>query len=1046
MAPFVLPIFPEGSLASSVITTAWLGVFVVAFFNLRFGWVLSGLVVPGYLVPLLIAKPISASVVVAEAVVTYLLVWLFSERMSGGRSWSAVFGRDRFLALVLVSVLVRLSFDGWLLPALGAWLGDRYGLALEARSDLHSFGLIVVALLANQFWKPGLLRGLASAAVTVGVTWILVRWVLIEFTNFRISEVTYLYEGVASSILASPKSYIILIVTAVLASRMNLFYGWEFGGILIPALIALQWYQPVKILASFLEAFVILGAATWLLRSRLFADVTVEGARKLLLFFNLGFAWKLLLGHALLWTGWEIKVTDAFGFGYLLSTLMAMKMHEKGIAVRYSRAVLQVSLVGAVGGTLIGFALRPLRPPDAWLPPPPLAASGPALLARVEGLAETVTRAALVAHLPVAESDLLLATPEALRDFRQGVRLLLEPDAGAAAEGPAAALLERAGFRLSVADGRYLVIAPQGGGRGGTYVIDPARREGISIEIPDPLEAPHLVAAGLALLDRLGGGAFAVAGTSPSQEGRTAVGMQASFGTFFQVFHETLDLHGTLQLRGAGAGGASLRVAGAIPEALDLSALRSVVGEFAVDFGRDPELNLQRSSARTGFAELRVGPAGARGALAALGWLDGPAHVDGVTSIDALILELADDLVARAGSEAYRPPRPEELLHLDRAVLTPLLAAVDAEGGPSEAALSAIDAAARVLDYGLTRHRGPDGIAQVLLLPRSGAGADRRHWGAYAFRPSAGAGPYAVHVPRPRPDVRTLDAGLALHEWLGAGALLVAGAHPRAGQGAEADVLRPGTPPSLYGLVTRALSRRARGGPLLHVLVRGLAAPLEGDREGLDALVALDRSAPDGTAADPLAAALLAELRDMGLAVGLAQGGADRAAYGIGNVPLARRAEAAEGQGAAAVWLSPATRSRFAGRLDDEGEAELFAALGIPTLEAEPLAVLAGSTAANALPDGARALVDDLLRHHDSVALARLRRDFPQLRLARVADPASAQTFLLVSDAGGAPLALANLGAFEPGGTATLRAGAPDPDVVARFVQGRVPWLLIGGE
>src|SRR3546814_12285958 len=45
MGIFPLPLVPEGGLASSVITTVWVGVFVLCFFNLRFGWVLSGLAI-----------------------------------------------------------------------------------------------------------------------------------------------------------------------------------------------------------------------------------------------------------------------------------------------------------------------------------------------------------------------------------------------------------------------------------------------------------------------------------------------------------------------------------------------------------------------------------------------------------------------------------------------------------------------------------------------------------------------------------------------------------------------------------------------------------------------------------------------------------------------------------------------------------------------------------------------------------------------------------------------------------------------------------------
>ncbi len=85
---FILTIFPPGSLANSVTTTVWLGVCVTCFFNLRLGWVLSGLVVPGYLVPLLIIKPLAATVVVFEAIITYFLVWFYSEYLSKLGLWN----------------------------------------------------------------------------------------------------------------------------------------------------------------------------------------------------------------------------------------------------------------------------------------------------------------------------------------------------------------------------------------------------------------------------------------------------------------------------------------------------------------------------------------------------------------------------------------------------------------------------------------------------------------------------------------------------------------------------------------------------------------------------------------------------------------------------------------------------------------------------------------------------------------------------------------------------------------------------------------------
>ena len=175
MSAFELPLFPHDSLAISVTTTVWIGVWVVAFFNLRFGWTLSGLVVPGFLVPLLFMKPEAVAIILAEAILTYAIVYMISEFPSRLSCWCSFFGRDRFFALVLVSILVRCLIDGWFIPWAGPKLNEQYGLNLDYRNDLHSYGLIVVALMANYFWKPGLRRGLVECCTTVGITYLFVR-------------------------------------------------------------------------------------------------------------------------------------------------------------------------------------------------------------------------------------------------------------------------------------------------------------------------------------------------------------------------------------------------------------------------------------------------------------------------------------------------------------------------------------------------------------------------------------------------------------------------------------------------------------------------------------------------------------------------------------------------------------------------------------------------------------------------------------------------------------------------------------------------------
>ena len=122
MTELQIPLFPFDSAAITLTTAVWIGVCVTVFFNLRLGWTLSGLVVPGYLTPLLITRPITGLVILLEATITYLIVRAISSGPKNAAYWSNFFGRDRFFLIVVVSVLVRAFFDGWLLPLTGQFL------------------------------------------------------------------------------------------------------------------------------------------------------------------------------------------------------------------------------------------------------------------------------------------------------------------------------------------------------------------------------------------------------------------------------------------------------------------------------------------------------------------------------------------------------------------------------------------------------------------------------------------------------------------------------------------------------------------------------------------------------------------------------------------------------------------------------------------------------------------------------------------------------------------------------------------------------------
>ncbi|CAH9064179.1 hypothetical protein PSECIP111951_03067 [Pseudoalteromonas holothuriae] len=357
MIDLTLNIFPSGGgLGQSVITTVWVGIAVIGFLNLRFGFPLTGLVVPGYIVPLLIVSPTSAIVILVEAVIVYFVMKVSAKTLLEHFGFAEMFGRDRFFAIILISILVRVTMDTLFWPPI-AGIMSTWDISFDYASQLYSLGLIIIALTANVMWNGGFRYGVKVTAVQLTITYIIVRFVLMPFTNFSIANLAIMYEAVAASIIAAPKAYIILVITAFIASRANIKYGWEFNGILLPALLALQLMQPSKLLTSFIETAIILIIGSGLLHYTKLRHANFEGARLLLFFFNIGFIYKLLLNYVILHYYPTVKVTDTFAFGYMLSTLLALKIYQKNALGFVIRATLQTSVIGGGIAISIGFII-----------------------------------------------------------------------------------------------------------------------------------------------------------------------------------------------------------------------------------------------------------------------------------------------------------------------------------------------------------------------------------------------------------------------------------------------------------------------------------------------------------------------------------------------------------------------------------------------------------------------------------------------------------------------------------------------------------------
>lgn len=354
----MFPLFPQSSLDSSILTSVLVGLCVVWFFQETFGWNFTGLVVPGYLASVLVIQPATGAVITVEAFLTWWTVLLVSQRVPSWWPWTPLFGRDRFFLFLLVSVALRIALEGGGLEQAAA----RLGVSIDA--GLHSMGLVVVPLAANALWRAGA-AGVPRIAVPVLVTWAILELVLLRHTNLSLTRFELTYEDLALDFVSSPRAYVLLLVGAAFGSWANLRWGWDFGGLIVPGLLALCWVEPARLVATMAESTLIAGALLLLLRLPALRGANLTGGRPLVLAFITGYVVKFTIGWLVggLWPGFAIR--DLFGFGYLLSSIVALRMVKHGEVLRALVPALVTSLAGFVSATSLGYLLA-----LAWPAPP----------------------------------------------------------------------------------------------------------------------------------------------------------------------------------------------------------------------------------------------------------------------------------------------------------------------------------------------------------------------------------------------------------------------------------------------------------------------------------------------------------------------------------------------------------------------------------------------------------------------------------------------------------------------------------------------------
>ncbi|MBB1300675.1 MULTISPECIES: poly-gamma-glutamate biosynthesis protein PgsC/CapC [Pseudoalteromonas] len=835
MGDFILQLFPAGGgLGQSVITTVWIGITVVCLLNLRFGFPLTGLVVPGYLVPLLIVSPTSAAVILIEAVVVYGLMLFSAKYVMQRFGYAEMFGRDRFFAIILISILVRVVMDTLFWPLIANVLSG-WDITFDYSSQLYSLGLVIIALTANVMWNGGFKYGMKVTIVQLLITFLLVRFALMPMTNFSIANLAIMYEAVAASIIAAPKAYIILVITAFIASRANIKYGWEFNGIMLPALLALQLMQPTKLLTSFAETAIILIIGASLLNFTRLRNANIEGARLLLFFFNIGFIYKLFLNYFVVHYYPEIKVTDTFAFGYMLSTLLALKIYQKSALGLVIRATFQTSILGGALAIVIGFIIMFIPSLFVTTDIKELQSTN-----KVSALGQQISE--YKSYLYTSNKGQLdISSYQASQDknnFKQAIyeinkapnsieNLLLNKQR-----------LAKLDFQLQFDDSYIYIRDARKTSQRGLFVISRKPSADFIVTVPFPTsESLASDSAGL-IFSHFDSRAL-VFGTSATPT--TELTHNNKQSPYYLAFIEALGLEQLFQVREVNNRTNRLLIktpVGAtsqywiynqLPSSLSQRLIQQLLGHQETFFGQATNSSLPAANFNGQLFEVFLNSDNYTTLLANISRDESNNEDNAISyatqSLNEVIELFADNITAK-GSGAYKPLTANQAALWEFEILHPLyrlktkLTDQDVDENIINQ-LNQINATARLMGYQLTLLNNAQGRF-LLIAPFVDGAAIAYGQGFYVINLTSST-QLNIEVPRPLFESNTLKFATELFVNSRAEHLLIAGAHPYAHP--QANVLLPNNVDSLFNVVHQSYLRFAQNNAILNLQIRSHSAP-----------------------------------------------------------------------------------------------------------------------------------------------------------------------------------------------------------------------------
>lgn len=927
----MIPLFSPNGLQHSLVISVCVGVLITTLMFERYGWVFSGLVVPGYLAPIFAIYPMSALTIVAEAVVTAVIVKVISNSAWRFRTHTPLFGRERFFMVVLVALAVRLGIEEFLLPQAARIFFPGQTEILARVRDFGAIGLVVVPLAANLMWKPGLAKGLMQiGGCTAGVL-AAIYGILVPLTNYNLAQLGAVYEDVSIDFALSAKLQIMIICGCLLAARMNLLEGWDFGGILLPPLIAISLLQPTRLIGTIVEVLLVVWVGRQVVKLPGLNRITWAGPRLVTFCFTVCVFLKVVIGWICYLVNPQWNATDFLGFGYILSSLLAIKLWNKSSRTTLW-PTLYVSAATFLLGTVVSFSLASAT---RWIETGssgggqgsvPEAENVPVEFVVLERLSPGIGDVRRVEQAVVTRRRMAQAADRILDELRRG-----SPPEECARAAAAELSGADASVRLLVPDGAppYALIGPLDPESSDLETLflrlAPGTRT-MLLTAPGGEPLPTFLAAS-ALTKSLRPSVIVVSNWSRAEDASAP----PHFDSIAAWALRSLPLRPAIEIEGGAPGDPSLDVHGTLPDdALSVSDLRRVLPALQVHAPARVQVPRHRwisAHARGGYQRLHVDLAAASSLLVAL-VPDAGIVGEAMAPLERYLGPYMDGMQARKPGLAVSAAQwsKARLIVLKAGLVRLLVAAQDASRthpvGPVE--LTPVNYLARVLGLEMDYLVEPGGERRFLVL-RNRAG-DLELDGAVVL----GLGDWRelhVEVPNPRRHPNSHRLGTQVYLGGKCRALTIAGLGASESELLAPEVAKELDRLSMFHVVHQVLVERASVAgtdPPLVLQVRGRSAPEEGN-DGV--LVPPDVILPTREAAAAETAPWLRIFDTLGWTVRV-QPPDEPGGFDIGAPLQARYRRFLRYEGISGLWADPDVRRALRGPRDDPSVVAALKQLG----------------------------------------------------------------------------------------------------------------------